>query len=303
MQYQRWQLELQQKFGSIIKLDEPMKYHSHFRIGGPADALAVPTDEKQIIELVQWCFRNAIPFHVIGNGTNLLVRDKGVRGVVIKLDSNFARVTVNLPEITAQAGALLSTVAEAACQHSLKGFEFAAGIPGSIGGALVMNAGAYGGEMKDVVKRARVITAEGKVETWDAKRLDLSYRHSAVRAENALVLEVTIELVPGDCSEIRAKINELNRLRREKQPLAMPSAGSTFKRPPGVAASRLIDEAGLKGYSIGGAQVSPKHAGFIVNTGGATCADVLALMAHVQKVVKDKFGVELEPEVHILGEE
>ncbi len=298
---EKWQEELVKVFSSA-KLNAAMKKYTYFKIGGLADALVEPNDIDELVNLYNWCINFNIPVTTIGNGTNLLVSDKGIRGVVIRLNDNLAKVETSNNRIVAQAGALLSIVAKEALKHKLQGFEFAAGIPGSIGGAVFMNAGAYDGEMKHVVKRVKVMTKDGKIEEWDEARLALDYRSSAVAKEEAIILEVEIELFPGKHDEILEKMNLLNRWRRERQPLDMPSAGSTFKRPPDIAGSFLIDKIGLKGFTIGGAQVSKKHAGFIVNIGNASAQDVLDLMTYVQKKVYEAENILLLPEVRVLGE-
>lgn len=302
MQATNWQDQLIQDVKTTLLINEPMSRHTYFQIGGCADVYAIPHSIEVLQQIVKWCVAYAVPYVVIGNGTNLLVSDKGIRGVVLAIDSQLSSIEVSPPFIKAQAGALLSQVAQEAMQYALAGFEFAAGIPGSIGGAVFMNAGAYDGEMRDVVESVDVVTRRGELETWDAKRLALSYRHSAISDEGAIVAQVLLKLQAGNQQDISAEINKLNRWRRERQPLQMPSAGSTFKRPPGTAGSYLIDQAGLKGKCIGGAQVSQKHAGFIVNTGGATAQDVLDLMAFVQQEVLKQFGILLEPEVRFMGE-
>jgi UDP-N-acetylmuramate dehydrogenase len=296
-----WQKELTDRFSSI-DIDVSMKKHTYFRIGGKADAFAMPKCTNELVEMYIWCLSREIPITIIGNGTNLLVSDKGIRGVVIKINDNLSLIKNDQNRIIAQAGALLSTVAKKALELNLTGFEFASGIPGSIGGAVFMNAGAYDGEMKHVVKRITVMTKDGQVKQWDEKRIALDYRTSAVSNEGAVILEVEVSLKEGIYQEILDKMNLLNGWRRERQPLEMPSAGSTFKRPPDIAGSYLIDKAGLKGFTIGGAQVSEKHAGFIVNIGNATAQNVLDLMSYVQKKVYEKENVLLFPEVRILGE-
>ena len=299
-----WQQQLKETLQlNSVQFNVAMCDHTYFKIGGPADAFVVIENEQELQKVKKFALNNKLPFTIIGNGTNLLVSDKGIRGIVVKIGDNFKKVSADGCVIVAESGALLSQVAQVALQHSLTGFEFAAGIPGSIGGAVFMNAGAYEGEMKQVVTKCWVVTNEGNLELWNKERLNLSYRNSAVAKEKAIVTRVEIALKKGNKSDIEAEVNKLNRWRRERQPLAMPSAGSTFKRPPNAAGGYLIDQAGLKGYSIGGAQVSPKHAGFVVNTGGATAQNVLDLMAHVQKTVYEKFNILLEPEVRLLGEE
>jgi UDP-N-acetylmuramate dehydrogenase len=282
---------------------EPMTNHTSFRIGGPADLLVLPQTAEQIIKIIDFCRRNGIPHLVIGNGSNLLVRDGGIRGIVIKIAANFSQIQVQDRRIKAQAGASLNSIAFLACRKGLTGLEFAAGIPGTIGGAVYMNAGAYNGEMKDVLVQATILTTAGRVETWSAEKLGLAYRHSNVSAQRGIVLDVLLELQKKDPESIRTEIRRLLALRKAKQPLDWPSAGSTFKRPPDNYAGALIEKAGLKGARIGDAQVSNRHAGFIINKGHATAQDVIQLIKHIQKTVYDKFGVQLEPEVRIVGED
>ncbi|WP_202708448.1 UDP-N-acetylmuramate dehydrogenase [Sporosalibacterium faouarense] len=286
-----------------IKLDEPMKNHSYFKIGGPADILVLPGTIEEISESIKICTDNNLRYQVIGNGTNLLVRDKGIRGVVIKIDKNFSDIEVNKNIIKAQAGSLISKVAKAALKNSLTGFEGCSGIPGSLGGAVAMNAGAYGTEMKDVIKSVKCVDRDGNILEYTNEEMHFGYRHSRVIEENLIVVEAEIELKVGDYNEIKAKMDELTDKRNTKQPIDMPSAGSTFKRPEGDYASRLIDVSGLRGLRFGDAQVSEKHCGFVVNLGNATAEDVLQLIGFIQKTVKDKHNIELEPEVRIIGEE
>ncbi|MFV9567987.1 UDP-N-acetylmuramate dehydrogenase [Thermoanaerobacter mathranii] len=284
-----------------LYLNEPMKRHTSFKIGGPADVLVVPNNRKELLEVIPLLKQENIPFFILGNGTNLLVSEKGIRGVVIKL-SSLRNVIVEGNRIIAEAGAPLSYIANVALVHELAGFEFASGIPGTLGGAIVMNAGAYGSEMKDVVEKVEVLDGEGNILILSNEEMNFSYRYSIIHEKDWIVLRAWLSLAKGKYEEIKSKMEELNAKRREKQPLEYPSAGSTFKRPPGYYAGKLIEEAGLKGYSIGGAKVSEKHSGFIINTGNATFYDVLNLIEHIQKVVKEKFGVELVPEIKIIGE-
>ena len=293
--------------------DEPMKKHTTFRIGGPADYYAEP-DVSQISKLIEIAKACDMPVAVIGNGSNLLVGDKGIRGLVIGIGKGLSEIDVteavaqqstaqgNGRIITAGAGAILAAVAAKAAEASLSGLEFASGIPGSVGGAVVMNAGAYGGEIKDVLIDATVLTAEGELKTVTRDELDLSYRHSIVPEKGYIVLSARFRLTPKPQDEIKAYMAELRAKRVEKQPLEYPSAGSTFKRPEGYFAGKLIMDAGLRGYSVGDAQVSGKHCGFVVNKGEATAADVLTLIKDVQETVLKQFGVKLEPEVKMIGE-
>lgn len=279
---------------------EPMSRHTTFRIGGPADILVTPEIET-LPEVIAYCKKKNIPFLVIGNGSNLLCADAGVEGVVIEIGRQMSDIVIEGNYITAQAGALLSSIAAKAAARSLTGFEFAAGIPGSIGGAVVMNAGAYGGEMKDVLTKVTVLTKEGKVKTIPAADLDLSYRHSIVPECGYTVLQAEIELQQGEPEAIQAVMDDLKQKRVSKQPLEYPSAGSTFKRPEGYFAGKLIDDAGLRGFLVGGAQVSEKHCGFVINRDHATAADVCSLMRQVRRKVMEQFGVEMEPEVKFVG--
>lgn len=286
-----------------IRLDEPMRYHTSFRIGGPADIMVLPASTCQVVSVIRLARQRGVPVFVIGNGTNVLVRDGGLRGVVVKLADNFQAVQVRGHKIWAEAGALLVKVARAAWQAGLTGLEFASGIPGSLGGAITMNAGAYGGEMKDVLASIVCCNQEGEICRLQRDELELEYRSSRVQKECYTVLEAILSLRPGDREAIKARMDEFNRRRREKQPLQLPSAGSVFKRPPGYYAGKLIQDAGLRGARIGDAQVSEMHCGFIVNRGQATAADVLQLIEHIQTTVRQKFGVELEPEIRIIGED
>ena len=281
---------------------EPMSKHTTFRIGGPADVFAMPKTYEQIGEILKLCKAEGLPFFVLGNGSNLLVSDKGYRGVIIQMDRNMQEIRLEGNTIRACAGALLSSIAVAARNASLTGFEFAGGIPGTLGGACVMNAGAYGGEMKDVLKEVMVMTRDGEILTLPAEKLEMGYRTSVIKKMGYLVLEAVISLEKGDEEAIRDRMKELSDLRTQKQPLDLPSAGSTFKRPEGYFAGKLIMDSGLRGCRIGGAQVSEKHCGFVVNADGATAGDVRALMDHVIQVVKEKHGVTLEPEVKFLGD-
>lgn len=285
-----------------VIFDEPMSKHTTFRIGGPADVFAMPETYEQIGEILKLCKAEGLPFFVLGNGSNLLVSDKGYRGVIIQMDRNMQEIRLEGNTIRACAGALLSSIAVAARNASLTGFEFAGGIPGTLGGACVMNAGAYGGEMKDVLKEVMVMTRDGEILTLPAEKLEMGYRTSIIKKMDYLVLEAVISLEKGDEEAIRDRMKELSDLRTQKQPLDLPSAGSTFKRPAGYFAGKLIMDSGLRGCRIGGAQVSEKHCGFVVNADGATAGDVRALMDHVIQVVKEKYGVTLEPEVKFLGD-
>lgn len=293
--------ELEQKNITLLK-QEPMKKHTSFRIGGNADIYISPKSSEEIQSILFLAKKYDVPVTVMGNGSNLLVSDKGIRGIVIQIGEDMSTILVKGEKITAQAGVLLKTIGEKALQSSLEGFAFAAGIPGSLGGAVCMNAGAYGGEIKDILVEAEVLTEDLQIKKLSTQQLQFSYRHSIIPEKGYIVLSATFLLKKGNPKEIAQKMTELAQQRREKQPLNFPSAGSIFKRPQGYFAGKLITDAGLKGYSIGDAQVSQKHGGFIVNKGNATCADVLALIEHCQKTVFEKFGVMLETEVKMIGE-
>ena len=287
---------------SQIYCKEPMSRHTTFRIGGPADYFLMP-EPSQVKDVLRLCADAGVPLTVVGNGSNLLVGDGGIRGVVLAMDKPASTVRTEGCRIRAGAGALLSQVAHAALGAGLGGMEFAAGIPGSVGGAVVMNAGAYGGEMKDVLSNVRVLMQDGEERVLDVSELELSYRHSCIPEHKYIVLEAEFDLHPEDQQEIRSKMEDLRRRRIEKQPLEYPSAGSTFKRPQGYFAGKLIMDAGLAGFTVGGAQVSEKHCGFVINKGNATAADVLELVRRVQQRVKQQFGVEMELEVKYIGED
>lgn len=285
-----------------VLTDEPMKQHTTFKIGGPADYFLVPETGEEVGEIIKICRKTDTPYFILGNGSNLLVGDGGYRGAVIQVYRNMSAVTVEGTTITAQAGALLSAVAAAAKNASLTGFEFAGGIPGTVGGAAVMNAGAYGGEMKDVLVEVTVMDAEGKIFAIPAEKLELGYRTSVIKKAGYIVLETKIRLKEGDQEAIRERMKELTIQRTTKQPLEYPSAGSTFKRPEGYFAGKLVMDSGLRGYQVGGARVSEKHCGFVINAGDATAKDVRTLMDNVRDIVYEKYGVTLEPEVKFLGE-
>lgn len=287
---------------SEIKIDENMSNHIHFKVGGPVDILLIPSKVSQVVETLKICKNENIPYFIIGNGSNLLVKDGGIRGVVIKL-SNLLSIEVNGNIIKASSGTLLEDVSKKAVENSLTGFEFACGIPGSVGGAVFMNAGAYDGEIKNVIKEAEVLDRDGNIKVLSKEELELGYRTSKVMKDNLVVISATFELTKGDKEKIRERVNELTEKRESKQPLEYQSAGSTFKRPEGYFAGKLIQDAGLKGASLGGAAVSEKHSGFVINKDGATAEDVLNLIAHVQNEVKKQFGVELHTEVRIIGED
>ena len=284
-----------------VRTDVLLREYTSFRIGGPADVFVEPQDEESLLSAVDCVWKLGVPYFILGNGTNILAADDGYRGVVIRIGKPLSGIEADDTELTVGAGSLLSTVAAEAASRSLAGFAFAAGIPGSFGGACIMNAGAYGGEMKDVLRTVRVLTGEGQVRTIDREEMDLGYRRSGFADRGDIVLSGTIRLVPGDQEAIRGEMEDLAARRREKQPLNFPSAGSTFKRPEGYFAGKLISDAGLKGYRIGNAAVSEKHAGFLINEGGATAKDMAALISYVRAVVRRENGVELVPEVRFLG--
>lgn len=285
-----------------VRINEPMNRHTTFRIGGPADYFLLPSSSEEVKGILEICKEESLQYFILGNGSNLLVSDEGYRGVIIQIYRNYGGLTVEGTEIRAGAGVLLSQIAAAARNESLTGFEFAGGIPGTLGGAVVMNAGAYGGELKDVLKEAVVMDREGNIFTVPVEKLAMGYRTSLVKTAGYLVLEAVISLKKGSQEEIRDTMKDLADRRISKQPLEYPSAGSTFKRPEGYFAGKLIMDAGLRGYQVGGAQVSEKHCGFVINKGNATAADVCRLMADVQAKVQEQFGVTLEPEVKFLGD-
>ena len=288
--------------GENVRRQEPMSLHTTFRIGGPADLFVMPGSIQAVADSIRICKETQTPYAVIGNGSNLLVSDAGYRGVIIQIGRNLNQITRNGEEIRAQAGAMLSVIAKTALLESLTGFEFASGIPGTLGGAVVMNAGAYGGEMKDVLTEVTVLTREGEIRTIPAEKLELGYRTSLAAKNGWIILEAVMKFQKGDAEAIRSRMEELKVQRVTKQPLDLPSAGSTFKRPEGYFAGKLIMDAGLRGFTVGGAQISEKHCGFVVNKGGATAEDVRNLICAVQKKVQEDAGVKLEPEVKFLGE-
>lgn len=287
--------------GNVL-VQELMAFHTTFRIGGPADFFVMPKNAEELAGVLRLCKEENIPYFILGNGSNLLVGDKGYRGVVIQLYKNFDGVEISGTTVRAKAGAMLIRVAKEAGKAGLTGLEFASGIPGTIGGAMVMNAGAYGGEMKDVVTEVTVLTKEGELKTFTGEQMNFRYRGSVVEDEGCIVLEAVMELRKGNSEDIQARMDELSVQRRTKQPIEYPSAGSTFKRPEGYFAGKLIQDANLRGYTVGGAQVSEKHCGFVINTGSATAADVMQLIQDVSDKVQGKFGVPLEPEVKRIGE-
>lgn len=298
--------ELEKRLKEVVKseqlyVQEPMKKHTTFRIGGVADYFVMPESVQQLREVIQACRELQTPYFILGNGSNLLVGDKGYRGVMIQLFKNFSEVTVEGNCIRAQAGALLSRVAKCALEEQLTGMEFAAGIPGTIGGAVVMNAGAYDGEMSQILKEAVILDEQGELRTLSVCELELGYRTSVLQRRAWTVVEVLIQLQQGEHEKIQTRMDELKQQRISKQPLEYPSAGSTFKRPEGSFAGKLIMEAGFRGYQIGGARVSDKHCGFVINTGNATAADVIELTDCIRDKVQQDTGIRLELEVCRVG--
>lgn len=285
----------------ILK-NESMDKHTTFRIGGEASCFVRISSEQQLINLIPYLNRVGIEYFVLGNGSNLLVSDKGYSGVILQINDKFDKIEIEGTVMKVQSGALLSRTAKCALEHGLTGLEFASGIPGTIGGGVVMNAGAYEGEMKQVVESVKVLSKSGEILELDNSTMEFGYRTSIIKNRDFTVLEVTLKLKEGNREEIQSKMNELNARRRAKQPLEFPSAGSTFKRPDGYFAGKLIMDAGLRGYSVGGAKVSEKHCGFVVNAGKATATDVADVIAEVQEKVKNKFGVSLEKEIIYLGD-
>lgn len=285
-----------------IKIDEKLSEYVNFKVGGPADILLIPNSKEQVIKSIKICKENNIPFYLIGNGSNILVRDGGFRGVVLSL-KNVKNIYVDGEKIEAECGVMLKEVSDKAIENSLTGFEFACGIPGTIGGAVFMNAGAYDGEISKVIESAEVIDENCNIIRLSRDELDFGYRSSLVMKKGYTVLSAVFKLEKGQVKTIKELIEDLTNKRESKQPLEYPSAGSTFKRPTGYFAGKLIQDAGLKGYSIGGAAVSEKHSGFVINKGNATAKDITDLIKHIQDEVKKQFGVDLHPEVRIIGEE
>lgn len=286
-----------------IRVEEPLKNHTSFKIGGPADLMVIPTSQDELVQAVAICREMGLKHFIMGNGSNLLVKDTGIRGVVIKINEGFDQIHIEENIIRAQAGALLTAVSKRAMRASLEGMEFASGIPGTIGGAITMNAGAYGGEMKDIVKSVTVLTNEGEILELSNHEMGFVYRNSHVKDLDWIVLSVEISLKKGKYDEINERIKELTFQRTSKQPLELPSGGSTFKRPEGYFAGKLIDDAGLRGLRHGDAQISEKHCGFVVNRGDSTYKEVMELIGVVRKTVMDKYGVELEMEIKQVGDD
>lgn len=303
MRQQEFEEKLEQIVRGACKRQEPMKNHTTFRIGGPAEYFISPENIGEIQNVTALCREYGVPCEIIGNGSNLLVSDRGIEGVVLKLGKEFSRVEQEGTLLRAQAGVLLTALAKKAAQAGLTGMEFAAGIPGTLGGAITMNAGAYGGEMVQITERVTLLTKEGNLIALSGKEMQFGYRKSIVMEKQYTVLEAEIRLREGEIAFIEASMTEMNRRRREKQPLEFPSAGSTFKRPEGYFAGKLIMDAGLAGFRCKGAQVSEKHCGFVINTGNATAEDVRTLIKEVQRIVYEKTGVKLEPEIRYLGRE
>ena len=293
-------LFIDEKIGEAL-FDEPMKNHTSFKIGGPADVMIIPSNVDELRNAVKICRDNNIDFYIMGNGTNLLVKDGGMRGAVIKVNEGLNNIRVEGNNIYCEAGALLTAVSRAAMAETLTGIEFANGIPGTIGGAVTMNAGAYGGEMKDVITRVKILDTNNNIIEYTNEDMNFRYRGSRVVDENLIVLSIELGLKPGNYDEIEATMKDLTFKRTSKQPLELPSAGSTFKRPVGYFAGKLIEDSGLRGLRLGGAQVSEKHCGFVVNVGDATCRDVEQLISVVQKTIRDNYDLELETEIKLIG--
>ena len=285
-----------------VYIDEPMSKHTTFKVGGNADIFVKISDTDQLRELIK-CFKRAsIPFFIKGNGSNILVSDRGYQGVVLEIAELFNEITIEGTTVKVSSGALMSTVSKKVMEAGLKGMEFASGIPGTIGGGVVMNAGAYGGELKDIVTEVYVLNEDGEILRLDNKAMEFGYRSSVIKNRSLVVLSVSLSLVRGDIAQIKATMDDLTQKRISKQPLEYPSAGSTFKRPDGYFAGKLIMDTGLRGYTLGGAAVSEKHCGFVINKGQATATDIYELIQEIQDKVKVKFDVNLEPEVIFLGD-
>lgn len=296
-------ISIAESFGCNYTENESMSEHTTFRIGGPADLFVVPTTVEGLAAVVSACNKEGVYCFILGNGSNVLVSDKGIRGVVVSTAACLNNIElIGAYEIKCGAGVKLSRLSDLACENSLTGAEFAWGIPGTVGGAVYMNAGAYDGEMKDILVSCEYLTPDGELRTMLADEMDLSYRHSAFSENGYVIVSATVRLKAGDKGEIRAKMDDFMHRRKSKQPLEFPSAGSTFKRPVGGFAAALIDECGLKGYSVGGAEVSEKHAGFVINKGGATCFDVMRLVEHIKKEVFLNKSIKLECEIRVIGE-
>ncbi|MEK5433430.1 UDP-N-acetylmuramate dehydrogenase [Lysinibacillus sp. FSL R7-0073] len=303
MTKQQWAKDLAKSINPAnIKLDESLQQYTMTKLGGKADVFVLPDTEEAAAFVIRYAYINNIPLLMLGNGSNMVVRDGGHRGIVVTF-SNLDEIRINGEHVYAQSGALIKDVSKLSAKASLTGFEFACGIPGSIGGAMAMNAGAYGGEIKDIIVSSKVLTKEGEILTLSKEELELGYRKSIIAKKGYYVLSSEFQLAPGVQELIDAKIADLTFQRESKQPLEYPSAGSVFKRPPGHFAGKLIQDSGLQGKGVGGAEVSTKHAGFIVNKGNATASDYIATIQMVQRIVKEKFGIELETEVKIVGDD
>ncbi|ODV54111.1 MULTISPECIES: UDP-N-acetylmuramate dehydrogenase [Lysinibacillus] len=303
MTKQQWAKDLAKSINPAnIKLDESLQQYTMTKLGGKADVFVLPDTEEAAAFVIRYAYINNIPLLMLGNGSNMVVRDGGHRGIVVTF-SNLDEIRINGEHVYAQGGALIKDVSKLSAKASLTGFEFACGIPGSIGGAMAMNAGAYGGEIKDIIVSSKVLTKEGEILTLSKEELELGYRKSVIAKKGYYVLSSEFQLAPGVQELIDAKIADLTFQRESKQPLEYPSAGSVFKRPPGHFAGKLIQDSGLQGKGVGGAEVSTKHAGFIVNKGNATASDYIATIQMVQRIVKEKFGIELETEVKIVGDD
>ena len=286
----------------IILFNEPMRNHTSFKIGGPADIMIIPKTEENIINSIKFLRENNIKYFIMGNGTNLLVKDTGIRGAVVKIADKYNKISIDGDRINCEAGALLSDIGKYTLENSLTGFEFASGIPGAVGGAIAMNAGAYGGEMKDIVLKVRALDENNNIIEISNEGMNFRYRGSKVVDDNLIVLSTEFQLQKGEKFSIKEKMEDLAHRRQSKQPLECPSGGSTFKRPTGYFAGKLIEEAGLRGLRYGDAQVSEKHCGFVINVGEANFREVYTLIKTVQKIVKDEFGVQLETEIKIIGD-
>lgn len=297
-------LKLVEKYGLKNRLleNEPMSRHTTYKIGGPIDYLFVPKSKVEILSALELSREIGVEPFIFGNGSNLLVKDSGIRGIGIKIYNSYSEITVEGTIMTIESGAIMGKVSSVAVENSLKGFEFASGIPGTIGGAIAMNAGAYGGEMKDIVKYVECVDLEGNIQTYSNSEMNFQYRNSLVKEKKLIVLKVILELEKGNKEDIQDVLKELTEKRTSKQPLNLPSCGSTFKRPKGYFAGKLIEDSGLKGYKYKNVQVSEKHCGFIVTLGESKAEDVIYVINHIQNTVREKFGVELETEVKIVGE-
>jgi UDP-N-acetylmuramate dehydrogenase len=285
-----------------ITNNEPMSRHTSFKVGGPADIFMEPADVEEVKNALRFVRKNNLPYMVIGNGSNLLVGDLGIRGAVIKIGESFNKIEVHGEEVLAECGVLLSTLSKATAKSTLTGLEFASGIPGYLGGAIAMNAGAYGGEMKDVVEWVEILDENLELQRYSNAQMEFAYRKSIVEPRGLIVLRCKLKLKKGDREQINSLMADLNNRRKTKQPLHLPSAGSTFKRPEGYFAGKLIEDAGFRGFGIGNAQVSELHCGFVVNNGGASAREIYDLIRHVQQTVYNQFGIKLETEVKIVGE-